>query len=449
MSARDNFRDTIAVEARNFPRISRLENSLGNFARALVHGKEQYTQLELARNRAESIRHKAIENLDKYLLEFESTATRNGIKILWAPEKKDALNEIEEILKKHKVQSVVKTKSSVCEEIGLSKHLEQKGIRLAETDVADVILKKTGDTSSHLILPAIHKSYEEIAPHFGGHEKVEKTVSAISDGVRNNYFEAGAGITGCNFLIAESGSVALTENEGNIIFTSGIPAVHIIVAGIDKVIHSLNELDTLWPLLSTYGTGQKLTAYNTIINGPRTVKEADGPQEVYVILVDNGRTELLAKKEQRPALTCIKCGACANVCPVYKTIGGQAFDVANPGPIGAVSAQHTKGEEYRHLSDASTLCGKCHDACPVNIELHNLLVENRHENKKKERGGLIDSYLWNQVKGAMLNRKKMNGGEFFKNLIIKSSYKKDWGEEREFPQLAKKSFNQLWKEKNP
>lgn len=455
MAAKDTFTKTVANTAFDFAKIQLLENHLDKHAQATANGKEQFKNLPLARNRAEHIRWRAIENLDKYLLEFETNCTRNGIKLLWAPEAADALLEIEEIFKKHKITSAVKSKSSVCEEIGLGKHLEAKGFNITETDVADTVIKKTGDTSSHVILPALHKKHQEIVPHFRAQlpedreQTIEDTVSVIANGTRKKYFEAQAGITGCNFLIADPGSIALTENEGNIIFSSGIPQVHIVLAGIDKIIPSMGDLDTLWPLLATYGTGQRITSYNTIINGPKGAKDTDGPQEVYVVLIDNGRSSLLAKKEQRPALTCIKCGACSNVCPVYKTIGGHAYGIINPGPIGAVTAQHLQPKEgFTHLSGASTLCGKCDQVCPVNIEIHNLLVENRRENAENQKHGLIENYVWKMIIGAMLNRKKMNRGETFKNLIIKSSYKKDWGERREFPELAKKSFNQLWREQH-
>lgn len=455
MAAKDNFQKTVAAAAFDFNKIQMLDGHLQKHTKATTEGKEQFKNLPLARNRAEHIRWKAIENLDKYLLEFESNCSRHGTKVLWAPEITDAQLEIEEILKRHKIQSVVKSKSSVCEEIGLSKFLQNKGYTVTETDVADVVLKKTGDTPSHVILPALHKTHNEIKPYFkaevreGEEHKISDTVNTIAHETRPQYFTAQAGITGCNFLIADPGSIALTENEGNIIFSSGVPKVHIVVAGIDKMIPAMGDLDNLWPLLSTYGTGQKLTAYNTIINGPKQPKEMDGPEELYVILVDNGRTELLPKKEQRPALTCIKCGACSNVCPVYKTIGGHAYDIPNPGPIGAVMAQHTHPKsDYRHLSDASTLCGKCDQVCPVNIEIHNLLIENRRENTENEKHGLIENYVWKMIIGAMLNRKKMNRGETFKGLIIKSSYKKDWGTRRQFPELAKKSFNQLWREQH-
>lgn len=427
---------------------------LEKYAQNFAQGKQQYSNLELARKRAEHIRVKAIENLDKYLLEFESNCGRNGAKVFWAPEKEDVFNEIDEIFKIHKIKQVVKTKSSVAEEIGLRKNLEQKGIEVTETDVADAALKATDDKPSHVIIPAIHKPHKEIARSFGSYIEEEgatinQTVEKIASTARGKYFSSQAAITGCNFLIANPGSVALTENEGNIVFSSGVPKVHIVIATIDKIIPSITDLDTLWPLLSTYGTGQKITAYNTIINGPKKGKEQDGPSELYVILLDNGRSELLAKNEQRKALTCIKCGACSNVCPVFKTIGGQAYGLPNPSPIGAVTAQHTHGRaEYKHLSNASTLCGKCDDVCPVNINIHNLLIENRRENKEAESKGFFDNYLWKVVKGAMLNRKKMNRGETFKNLIIKSSYKKDWGENKTFPATAKKSFNQLWREQN-
>lgn len=455
MGARDEFKKRISAVVMDKERIEVLNKHLSRYVLNIAHGKEQYKNLPLARQRAEHIRWKAIENLDKYLLEFESNSTRNGAKVLWAPEKADAIAEIEEILKRHKVKNVVKTKSSVCEEIELTKHLEQKGYGITETDVADTVLKATGDTPSHVIVPALHKKHADIAPHFKVEvrddepQTIADTVGLIADNTRSHYFKAEAAITGCNFLVADPGSVALTENEGNILFSTGNSHIHIVVAAIDKVIPAIGDLETLWPLLATFGTGQKITTYNTIINGPKTSKEADGPEEVYIILLDNGRSELLAKKEQRPALTCIKCGACANVCPVYKTIGGQAYQAANPGPIGAVTSQHTHAAaQYKHLADASTLCGKCDDVCPVNIDIHNLLIENRRENREHESKGFFDNIAWKQIVGAMLSRKKMNRGEALKSLIIKSSYKKDWGESREFPHSAKKSFNQLWREQH-
>lgn len=455
MGIYEDFKTGVIAEVANKERINLLGKHLDTYAHNFATGKQQYSNLELARKRAEHIRWKAIENLDKYLLEFESNSARHGTKVFWAPEKEDAIKEIEQILKSHKITEVVKTKSSVCEEIGLRKNLEQKGIQITESDVADAVLKATNDRASHVIVPAIHKSHAEIAPSFkvekeeGAEQSVGETVDKIAETIHGKYFTAQAAITGCNFLIADPGSIALTENEGNIIRASGLPKVHIVVATIDKVIPTITDLETLWPLLATYGTGQKITSYNTIINGPKKGKEQDGPEELYIILLDNGRSELVAKNEQRKALTCIKCGACANVCPVVKTIGGKTYGLPNPSPIGAVTAQHTHGkEEYKHLSTASTLCGKCDDVCPVNIDIHSLLVENRRENREAESKGFIDNYLWKVIKGAMLSRKKMNRGESFKNLIIKSSYKKDWGENREFPASAKKSFNQLWREQN-
>lgn len=455
MSKRADFdADVIAAVATN-DNATLLGKHLDKYAQNFTSGKQQYSNLELARKRAEHIRVKAIENLDKYLLEFESNSGRHGIKVLWAPEKEDALKEIEEVLKTHKVKQIVKTKSSVAEEIDLRRNLEDKGFEITETDIADHILKATGDSSSHVVIPALHKKHSDIAQSFlvenaeSGMQTIGQTVEKIATNTHSKYFQAQAAITGCNFLIADPGSVALTENEGNILFSSGVPDVHIIVASIDKVIPSITDLETLWPLLATYGTGQKITSYNTIVNGPRQGKEQDGPKEVYVVLLDNGRSEVIAKNEQRKSLTCIKCGACANICPVFKTIGGQVYGLPNPSPIGAVTAQHTHGrEEYKHLSEASTLCGKCDDVCPVNIDIHNLLIENRNENREAESKGFFDNYLWKVIKGAMLNRKKMNRGETFKSLIIKSSYKKDWGDNREFPASAKKSFNQLWREQN-
>jgi L-lactate dehydrogenase complex protein LldF len=455
MGKRADFNTTVSAEIASKEKANLLGVHLDKYAQNFSVGKQQFSNLDLARKRAEHIRVKAIENLDKYLLEFESNIGRGGAKVLWAPEKEDALKEVEEILNSHKIKQVVKTKSSVAGEIGLRKNLEQKGFEVTETDVADAILKATDDKPSHVIIPALHKSHADIAPSFlgdnaeGENQTISDTVEKIALNVHGKYFQAKAAITGCNFLIADPGSVALTENEGNILFSSGVPDVHIVIASIDKIIPTITDLETLWPLLATYGSGQKITSYNTIVNGPRKGKENDGPKELYIILVDNWRSEVLAKNQQRKALTCIKCGACANICPVFKTIGGQVYGLPNPSPIGAVTAQHTHGRaEYKHLSEASTLCGKCDNVCPVNIDIHNLLIENRNENREAENKGFFDNYTWKAIRGAMLNRKKMNRGETFKNLIIKSSYKKDWGESREFPSTAKKSFNQLWREQN-
>jgi L-lactate dehydrogenase complex protein LldF len=225
--------------------------------------------------------------------------------------------------------------------------------------------------------------------------------------------------------------------------------VHIVLVGIEKVIPSYNDLYLFLPLLSTFGTGQQMSVYNSILTGPRQENEVDGPEEMIVILMDNGRSNLLAIAEQREALYCIRCGACLNTCPIYKNIGGFAYQTTYSGPIGSVITPHLRGmKEFKHLSYASSLCGACTEACPMKINLHNLLVFNRHEAVTEGDYTGAEKFGWNIWKRAMLSRSMMNmGGAGMKNSALKFLFKKSWGSHRAMPVIAPKSFNELWKEK--
>ncbi|MBN4051337.1 lactate utilization protein, partial [bacterium AH-315-M05] len=263
------------------------------------------------------------------------------------------------------------------------------------------------------------------------------------------FTSAEVGVTGANFLIADIGGIAVTENEGNVLMTTAFPKVHIAIVGIEKIIPSMRDLDLFWALLSTYGTGQKMTVYNTLFTGPKQDGEVDGPEEMYVVLLDNGRTNLLAEPDQREALNCIRCGACLNGCPVYKNIGGHTYASTYSGPIGSIITPHFKGmEEFKHLSYASSLCGKCTEVCPVKIDLHKLLLYNRRDAVKKNLVSKYENwgmYFW---KKAMLKRSRIEKwGAGLKNFILKLFYRKEWGNRRELPEIAPKSFSRLWREK--
>jgi L-lactate dehydrogenase complex protein LldF len=267
--------------------------------------------------------------------------------------------------------------------------------------------------------------------------------------LREKFIRADIGITGGNFLIADTGALVLTENEGNGLLSYSFPKTHIALVGIEKIIPSFEDLDLFLPLLATHGTGQNITVYNNIITGPRTDTEPDGPEEMYVILIDNGRTDLLKLPEQRSALTCIRCGACLNGCPVYRNVGGYTYGAVYSGPIGSVISPHYLGmKEYNHLSYASSLCGKCTEICPLKIPLHELLLYNRRD---AVRSGYSKS-SWNFVmsgwKTVMLNRWLLDKtGAAIKNRFLKIFFRKPWGKRRELPQVAKKNFKQLWTEK--
>ncbi|HEY5969160.1 MAG TPA: LUD domain-containing protein, partial [Chitinophagaceae bacterium] len=248
--------------------------------------------------------------------------------------------------------------------------------------------------------------------------------------------------------ISDIGGIAITENEGNARLSCSMPKTHIVVAGIEKVIPSMNDLALFWPLLATYGTGQKITVYSTIVTGPKQEKETDGPEEMYVILLDNGRTNILANEKSRESLYCIRCGACLNACPVYKNIGGHSYEATYSGPIGSVITPHLNGmKEWKHLSYASSLCGNCTEVCAVKINLHELLLENRHEAVDEGNSSFAERTGWKLWKQAMLKRNLMNmGNRTIKNWVV-NTLLKGWKEHRSEMEFPKKSFNQMWQEK--
>src|SRR5699024_6184866 len=267
--------------------------------------------------------------------------------------------------------------------------------------------------------------------------------------LREKFLESSVAITGANFLVASSGSIAITENEGNARLSTSFPSTHIAVVGIEKLIPNLSDLYLFWPLPATHGTGQHLTVYNSILSGPRKEHETDGPEEMYVVLLDNGRTELLAQKEQREGLYCIKCGACLNVCPIYQNIGGHTYDTTYSGPIGSLITPHLKGmEEFKHLSYATSLCGKCTEVCPVKIDIQKMLLLNRRDAVQQNLQPALEKKTWKIASYFLQKRKAMDffGGKF-KNFFLKLLFKNGFGKKRSLPKMADESFSKQWVEK--
>jgi L-lactate dehydrogenase complex protein LldF len=453
MQTQEDFLIAAEAMAFNTDYRKKISDNLSNYETAFQKGLKQFSNLELARERAAYLKWKVIENLDKYLIEFESAVIRRGGKVIWAHDVATAQAEIEQIITRTQAQSVVKSKTMVGEEIGINDFLRKKGISVYETDLGEYIVDQAGEPPFHIVTPAMHKSRTDIAVLLN--EKIGSSLDAdateLSNDVRaelrDKFMKADIGITGANFLIADTGMVAITENEGNARLTFTFPKTHIVLAGIEKVIPTLNDMDLFFPLLASYGTGQKLTAYNTIV-GPRNVEDDESAGEFIVILIDNGRSNLLSQSEQRQALGCIKCGACLNVCPVFKNIGGPTYGSVYTGPIGAVTSQNTQGvEEFKHLSYASPLCGKCTDVCPVKIDLHNHLSRNRRDAVAAGTAKSGEKIMWYTWKKMMLSRKTLNKGASIKSFMLKQFFKSAWGERREFPKLSDKSFNQLWRER--
>jgi L-lactate dehydrogenase complex protein LldF len=300
----------------------------------------------------------------------------------------------------------------------------------------------------------MHKSKEDVAKLFNNKLGTPANLTpgeltlVAREKLREKYTQAEVGITGANFILAQEGAIALTENEGNGRLSCAWPKTHIVIVGIEKVIPSLTDLALFWPLLATFGTGQKVTVYNSIVTGPKQAGEKDGPEEMYVILLDNGRTNILANHKSRESLYCIRCGACLNACPVYKNIGGHAYETTYSGPIGSVITPHLKDlGDWKHLSYASSLCGNCTEVCAVKINLHELLLENRHEAVEDGNAAFAEKMAWKFWKTAMLNRKLMNMGTGGIKGWAVNAFVKDWQRHRSPLSFPEKSFNQLWKER--
>lgn len=449
-----SFYDKSSEKAADLNHRRTINFNIGKYNAAVPQGKLQFAELNLARERAKNLKWRAIETLDQQLESFEAAITKRGAKVIWAEDAKQALEEIGKICAEKNCKTLVKSKSMVTEEIHLNDFLEKKGIESIETDLGEYIQQLDGEPPYHIVTPAMHKSKEDVARLFA--EKLgtdpslapEQLTLVARDILREKYREAEVGVTGANFIIADIGAVAVTENEGNGRLSCSMPKTHIVVVGIEKVIPSMTDLSLFWPLLATYGTGQRITSYNTIIAGPKQEGETDGPEEMYVILLDNGRTNILANEKQRESLYCIRCGACLNACPVYKNIGGHTYGTTYSGPIGSVITPNLKDlGEWKHLSYASSLCGNCTEVCAVKINLHELLLENRHEAVKEGEAEFSEKMVWKIWKRAMLRRKWMNMASgnmkgWFVNKVGKS-----WTKHRGKLEFPKKSFNEQWKEK--
>lgn len=428
--------------------------NIDRYNTSVKKGKEHFNNLELARQQAKNTKWKSIENLDQVLLDFETKFTSNGGQVLWANTALDALKHIDDIVKSNSVKTVVKAKTMVTEEIELNEHLEKQQVEVLETDLGEYIVQLAGEKPYHIITPAMHKNKEDIAALFQEkfdlppNQTPQQVTQYTREKLRKKFTEADLGISGANYVIADSGSVCLTENEGNIRLTTAFPKIHVAIVGIEKVLSNLDDLQLFWPLLSTHGTGQQLTVYNSIISGPKRKVEVDGPEQMIVILLDNGRTNLLAQADQREALYCIRCGACLNACPIYKNVGGHSYQTTYSGPIGSVINPHQKGmKEFGHLSQASSLCGNCTEVCPVRIDLHNMLLTNRHKAVQKKLYPKSEAWSWFFWKVGMMKRSRMQlGSSKFKNKILSRIFGKSWGKHRTLPEVADKSFAQQWEE---
>jgi L-lactate dehydrogenase complex protein LldF len=450
------FKALAAVKSADEKHARTLLKAITTHERAMEAMKpRQFHDWQEARALAARIKDHGLENLPELLERFERKMAGRGATVLWAETAQEARDYLRDIVRRHDVKLAVKAKSMTTEEVGVNELLEELGVELLETDLGEFIVQLAGQKAYHILTPAMHKSKEDINALF--HEKLgapeiatpEELTAIARRHLRDIYTKAGMGISGANFLLADEGAVVVTENEGNARLCMACPPVHVVFAGIEKILPSFRDLRLFLPLLATSGTGQQVTCYNSIVRGPRAPGESDGPEEMVVILLDNGRTRLFERETFREALRCIRCGACLNACPVYRAVGGYTYNTTYQGPIGSVITPHLRElDRWKHLSFASSLCGACAAVCPVHIDIHHLLLENRWRATRQARGGLlwkIGMKSWALVTRSRrrldLARWAFRWVEPLARALAPKSLRSH------VPHLSRKSFAKLWKER--
>ncbi len=434
-----------------------IQKAIATYDAAVARGRLRFADWQNARSHAAAIKWETINHLDQYLEQFERNVLANGGHVFWAETAEDARAHILQLARQHGVEKVVKSKSMTTEEIHLNDALEGAGIHTVETDLGEYICQIRGEPPYHIVTPVMHLTKADIARTFREKlgtpptDSAEELTMIARARLRQEFLTADMGITGGNFAVADTGMVAITENEGNARLSFSLPRIHVAIVGIEKLIPRFEDLALFWPLLSGSGTGQAITAYSSLIGGPRQERENDGPQEFHVILLDNGRTRLLADAEQRDALHCIRCGACLNACPVYKNIGGHAYGTTYQGPIGSVITPHLRdAEEWSHLPYASSLCGACTDVCPVRIDLHHHLLHNRRNAVEKKFDNPIQRLLFRIWLATMQSPAAYAVASRLANLALRLGIAqpllKPWTATRDFPTPPKQSFKDYWRQ---
>ncbi|HVB36949.1 MAG TPA: LutB/LldF family L-lactate oxidation iron-sulfur protein [Vicinamibacterales bacterium] len=410
-----------------------------------------------------------LARLDHYAVEFERQVVARGGHVHWAATAEDARQHVLRIAAARGATRVVKSKSMVSEEVHLNTFLSRAGVTPIETDLGEYIIQLAGEAPSHIIAPALHKSRGDVARLFQEHlglpytEDVEQLTAEARRRLREEFCAAGLGVSGANFAVAETGTIVIVENEGNARLSTSVPRVHVALVGIEKLIPRVTDLAVFLTLLPRNATGQPMSSYVSFISGPRRRDELDGPDEVHVVLVDNGRTELLADAAAREALACIRCGACLNVCPVYRTIGGHAYGPVYAGPIGALVSPYLDPDSSPpDLPFVSSLCGACASVCPVKIDIPAVLV---HLRARTMEGSLKvepmpERRRWRFGMRLWAAAMRTSGGYRLAFALLRRGLKPfthdgrierlpgpfaGWTSVRDFPIPAEKSFRELWK----
>ena len=419
-------------------------------------------ETERLREIGNAVRQRALSKLPELLEKLEKRCTENGIQVHWAETTDEANRIILKIMEDHQATRMAKGKSMVSEEMHLNKFLEEHGKEVMETDLGEYIIQLAGETPSHIIVPAVHKNKDQIARLFHEKipgapytEKVEELNALARKTLREKFQNADVGLSGVNMAVAETGTLCLVENEGNGRMCTTVPPVHVAVMGLEKVVEKLSDVPPLLRLLTGSATGQIITTYFNMITTPRKPGEKDGPKEVHLVILDNGRSAILGDPELRQTLQCIRCGTCLNHCPVYTRIGGHAYGFVYPGPIGKILTPQMEGlEKTGGIVSASSLCNACEEVCPVKIPIPELI--RRMRNESYDRKGTVSGhgYKWNLPEVLIwkawafanrhpkLNELALKAGSLFGNRFPKIGPLKQWTRVRTAPRLAGKSLHE-------
>ena len=446
-----------------------LEGLYNGFHQARIDASDQTPDWEALQDKGRAIKAHTLDNLAYYLELVERNVIASGGHIYFAKDAEAASNYVVNLAKERGIELVIKGKSMVSEEMALNHRLEEEGIEPVETDLGEYIVQLAEETPFHIIAPAIHKSRGEVSELFVEklnvpmYDNIEDLTREARDQLRQKFVDAGMGITGANFIVAETGTVTLVTNEGNGRMCTSMPKIHVAITGMEKVVPSIEDLGLFLRLLIRSATGQRISSYVTTVTGPRGEDEVDGPEEFHLVIVDNGRSKMLADPNLREALYCLRCGACLNACPVYRKVGGHAYGWVYPGPIGAiVSPMLTNLSEAKDLPYASTLCGACKEACPVKINIPRMLLYLRKEltqgetYPKHKSVSMAESTAvkgWRaSVSSSFMMRLSNLGGRLLQLPFVRGgridrlpSPLSGWTKHRKFPAIASKPFRTRWK----
>jgi len=467
-----NFRSKAALTLADAQIQQSIEHVYTGFFEGRVTAAANTPDWEDLRTKGKAIKDHTIAHLDYYLGVFADNVEKNGGSIFFADDAEDARRHIIDLAHNRKIKTVIKSKSMVSEEMGLAEAMNDEGFETVETDLGEYIIQLANETPYHLIAPAIHKSREDVAKLLDDDYKdgdrvpdaTELTLLA-REKLRAVFERADMSVTGVNFAVAESGSIALVTNEGNGRMSTTVPRVHVAVMGMEKIVPSIQDLSTMLRILIRSATGQRISTYVTMVNGKRKPDEEEGPEEFHLVIMNNGRQKLLEDPLMRESLNCIRCGACLNACPVYRKVGGHAYGWVYPGPIGAIVSPVLTGlKDASNLPSASSLCGACHDACPVKINIPRMLLELRYRTAEgstdeeertssaKERG------IWKAWRMGMMGRKRFDIGSRIASIAMKPLSRNGWLKKapppisgwtstRDFPAIAPSSLKSRLKKR--